>query len=101
MPCIDGREGTGLVYVESGSQTSRLCGIFTVLERNGILNKILEQVDWKEVGVSRVSTERWWKRHKEDDVARRKRENQQKLLKQKKQEALNRISPEDRKLLGL
>ena len=90
MPCNDGRENTYTVYVESGNQTKRLCAVFSVLQQAGTLETTLDKVNWTEAGVSRRSTEEWWVRHQEEDLARRRRKA-----------VLNKLSPEERKILGV
>lgn len=90
MPCSDGRENTYTVYVESGNQTKRLCAVFSVLQQAGTLETTLDKVNWTEAGVSRRSTEEWWVRHQEEDLVRRRREA-----------VLNKLSPEERKILGV
>ena len=90
MPCNDGRENTYTVYVESGNQTKRLCAVFSVLQQAGTLETTLDKVNWTEAGVSRRSTEEWWVRHQEEDLFRRRREA-----------VLNKLSPEERKILGV
>ena len=75
MPWGDGGGvHTSYIEVEKGTQTQRLCAVFSVLERRGLLKEVLDQCDWKEAGISRTSTVSWWERHKEADVARRQRE---------------------------
>lgn len=102
MPCNAdyGDTHTKTVYVESGKQTQRLCGVFSVLEKQGILYKVLSEVDWAEAGVSKASTVTWWEHHKIEDQLRRQREQQAAELKRLKQKALNRLSPAERKALG-
>ena len=101
MPCNDGVDpGGSTVYVESGAQTSRLCGILTVLEKQGLLKGVLDMVDWKEVGVSRQSTEAFWNKHKMDDIVRRRQERLRREKEAKRKEAIAKLSLEDRKLLG-
>ena len=90
MPCNDGRENTYTVYVESGNQTKRLCAVFSVLQQAGTLETTLDKVNWTEAGVSRRSTEEWWVRHQEEDLFRRRRKA-----------VLNKLSPEERTILGV
>lgn len=79
MPCFDHRPD--VVYEErlhNGENAARLCAVFTVLESKGLLGKVLGAVDWKEAGVSRTSTDRWWAKHKKLDAARREEERRRK-----------------------
>lgn len=106
MPCNDGMDPGGVtVYVEKGTQTSRLCAVFTVLQRRGMLDEILSQCDWRESGVSKKSTLEWWERHQREDVARRQREAQERERDRMKQAAREKakkaLTREERKLLGI
>lgn len=103
MPCYDPRDDVQKVEVEveSGKQTSRLCAIFSALERMGMLTQTLDNADWKECGVSRSSTEVWWKNHKEEDARRRQREREEAKRKRERHEALMSLTPKQRKALGL
>ena len=102
MPCNDGYgPGSTTVYVESGNQTARLCGVFTVLENRGELASVLNQVDWKEVGVSKASTIAWWERHKEEDRQRRQREAAETARKKARRAVLSKLSPAEKKILGI
>jgi len=101
MPCTDGGDQRRVEYVENGKQTSRLCAVFTVLEKNGTLDKVLKSADWVEAGVTEASTRQWWERHKNEDRLRRERERVRRLAEAKRKAALSRISETDRKLLGL
>lgn len=101
MPCRDGNENTYPVYVEKGEQTSRLCAVFKVLERNGTLDATLSAADWVGSGVSKKSTLEWWERHKREDAARLNREADERRRKAQRQAVLDKLSKEDKKLLGL
>lgn len=46
-------------------------------------------------------TARWWRDHKEQDRLRLKREQEERKAKMKKKAALAKLTPEERKLLGL
>lgn len=103
MPCNDGGYpgSTRVEYVEHGNQTSRLCAVFTVLEHRGLLQSVLDACDWKEAGVSKASTLDWWARHKEQDYQRRVHEKAEATRKAKKKEILAKLSPEEKKILGV
>lgn len=101
MPCFVGRENTETVYVESGKQTARLCAIFKVLQKNKLLTEILNQVDWKEAGVTKQSTLEWWARHQKEDLRRRQIEREEFLRKQRRNKILSKLTDEEKKELGL
>lgn len=85
---------------------SMLCGVFTLLE-NGIsvnssdlfLEDILFQVNWKGTGMTQMWAEEWWAEHKAAD--KRRKEAEQILLGVKRRTALAKLTPEERKLLGV
>lgn len=101
MPCSDGSDYVREVQVESGTQTQRLCAVFTVLERQRALDKVLDSVNWEEAGVTRASTEAWWQRHKREDLARRKREREARMKEAERLRVLRTLTPEQKKILGL
>lgn len=101
MPCGDGGYPTHTVYVESGTQTQRLCAVFSALQRRGLLDQILDEIDWKEAGVTRQGTLSWWKQHQVEDAERRQREKKEKERQAKRSAVLNKLSVEEKKILGL
>lgn len=103
MPCNDGRDYDRIreVYVEKGTQTSRLCAVFTVLEKRGLLNDVLANCDWKESGVSQKSTLDWWERHKREDVERRQREARQREQDRKRKQLLSKLTIEEKRILNI
>lgn len=78
-----------------------LCGILTVLEVPYDQGKIFELVDWKEAGVKRTDAEAWWENHKKEDALRRAKEATVARKKRIKQEALSKLSDEEKEILGL
>ena len=102
MPCNDGGGSHSYpVYIEKGMQTSRLCAVFSVLEKRGILGEVLGAVDWKEAGVSESSTLAWWSRHKEEDRQRRQREAAEAARKKARRDVLSKLTPAEKKVLGI
>lgn len=51
-----------------------LCGVFTLAEKDGTLEKLLNSLNWREIGHTRAEVEAWWNRHKEEDSKRRQQE---------------------------
>lgn len=78
-----------------------LCGILTVLEVPGDQGKIFELVDWKEAGVKRSDAEAWWTKHKKEDDLRRMKEASAARKKEIKKNALSKLTPEEKEVLGL
>ncbi len=102
MPCNSEYGPIGpTVYVEKGTQTSRLCAVFSVLESMGQLDSVLNQADWKEAGVSKESTRAWWTRHKEEDRQRRQVEAAEAARKKARRAVLSKLSPAEKKILGI
>jgi hypothetical protein len=71
-----------------------LCGVLTVIENTNQLDKLLGKIDWKEAGVSRAKVEKWWAAHTAADKKRRQKEAL-------KTAALGKLTPAERKALGL
>jgi hypothetical protein len=85
-----------------------LCAVLTKLEKDDLYLSVLKDVDWKEAGVSATFVDKWWLRHKLEDEKRRLREakeaerNREKEERRKQKEAvLAKLTPEERKLLGV
>lgn len=106
MPCYDySNENTRTVYVESGKQTARLCAVFTVLEKQGLLAQTLAQCDWKEAGVDLRNTVNWWENHKEEGRQRKDRERANRIVKDRNEKlvtsALDKLTAAEAKALGV
>lgn len=104
MPCLD----CGPNYTVSTKEIDRmrnaealLCAITSVLQKKGMLSTTLTSVNWKEAGISIMVFDEWWAEHLKKDVARRKRENEQAERQRKIDAARSKLTPEERKLLGL
>lgn len=81
-----------------------LCGILSTIRlRDGDdeLGKWLDCVNWKEVGVPRKRVEKWWKEHQAADEERRATELREANKNKVKRDALAKLSPAERKALGL
>jgi len=98
MPCHDGGPSPESMDVVLDAM---LCGIASTLEKQNCLQQVLDSVDWCEVGITRQIFDVWWAEHKQRDSVRRNAEQARRDHKQRRQEALDRLSPEDRRLLGL
>lgn len=123
MPCSDG--GPSLEQIEAQQSLykkrqkeialtrSVLCGICTALEAPGKpglkgidgLPKVLDKVDWEEVGFTRVEFAAWWNEHKLEDQQRRDREQAAKrkaeTRKALQKSGLAKLTPAERKALGI
>lgn len=77
MPCNSDYGDNNIRYEErlhDGVNAARLCGILQVLKAHGLEQKVLDEVDWKEVGTTRHKFDRWWAHHQKADLARKERE---------------------------
>ncbi len=103
MPCNGGPDG----YAYGGPTKEQqlcppiLCGIFTVLEREGSLAEVLALVDWAEVGTSKAVTLAWWEDHKKRDEERRAHEDRMRKKKEARRKALAKLTRSERRVLGL
>lgn len=57
--------------------------------------------DYEEAGVPRKELELWWKSHQEKDRVRREADARRKKRKARRQKALDKLTPREKKLLGL
>ena len=101
MPCYDGRDNVREIFIEKGTQTSRLCAVFKVLEQQHRLEQTLDACDWVGSGVSKKSTLEWWERHKREDQERIEREQDDALRKQKRAKVIAKLSKEELRLLNI
>jgi len=90
-----------------------LCAVMTVFE-NGTgwpsdvsendvryydIFNLYDRVNWKEAGITSRELDKWWAEHKERDNARKEREAVE--LMNKRNKALNKLTFDERILLGL
>ena len=85
-----------------------LCAVLTQLEKDNLLATVMSVANWDEAGISYDYAHGWWEKHKAMDEVRRKKEaeylarNAEKdARKKRKQEVLAKLSPEERKILGV
>ena len=79
-----------------------LFGIMLVLERAGQINQLLDYVNFPALGVTRGQLELWFRDYKREIAALLARNTEERMInKKKKDEALDKLSTDERKLLGL
>lgn len=98
MPCLTYPEQSYVAHPDSqvvdilkksnAELEAALCAVMTACEHRNI-NPIL-WIDYKESGITRDKLESWWEDHKQKDKDRRIKEN-----------ALAKLSAEERKVLGI
>lgn len=86
MPCSDSTVNTHYVYVDRDNPklAAMLCGVLTWVEMNLYMPRLLDNLNYKEMGVTQVELETWWKKHKEEDKRRRNKEAAQKRREKEK-----------------
>lgn len=100
MPCNDGGPDREQMF-EARTLPAMLCGLLTVLERDGDLDAAFAAVDWHEVGCSEEWGRAWWGEHKRRDAERRAYEREREERKRVAEAALGKLSPQERIALGL
>jgi hypothetical protein len=81
MPCTDGTSSEERIqerelevqrHYESKINTisAMLCGVLTWAEKKKLLSRILNEIDWKEAGITEDRFSRWWAKHKAIDGRR-------------------------------
>lgn len=76
-----------------------LCGILSSRQSKTGRKDLLDDVDWKEVGVSRAKVEHWFAAHTEKDRHRRKEEAARERRERAREAALAKLTPAERRLL--
>jgi hypothetical protein len=103
MPCeyYTPQEEAEIAHKSLRKIQAMLCGICTSMEKDGSMEVTLSLVDWKEAGVSRYEFEAWWSEHKDKDKARRLQEHHEKKRQKNIDKALRKLTPAERRILGL
>ena len=105
MPCRDWTvedEWRMKGSVEKAMLSASLCAILTLLEKDPDgFALMLKKIKWKEAGVSKRELMRWWEDHKEKDVKRRERMAEQLKEIKIRKDALAKLTPEEKKILGI
>ncbi len=95
MPCDDGSRDHSYP-VDNPKHMAALCAILSVVGTD-----VLSKVNWKEAGVSRHYVETWWKEHQQADERRRVYEARAKQQQAERDRVLSKLSPLERKILGV
>lgn len=100
MPCTDG----GPTYEQTQEPKrlrAALCAVLSVLEAQQDIRLALNEADWEEAGVTKAWVLGWWEEHKQEDAKRKAREVALKEQEAKKQLALAKLTPDERRILRL
>ncbi len=89
MPCDSGDRYGGVCYVDRQETIESLCECCRAIEGAGLLATLSER------------TQHWWMAHKKADEARNKAEMERATKAAKKRAVLAKLSPEERKILGV
>jgi hypothetical protein len=113
MPCYEPNQDD-IARAEYSARCQRieavLCAVTTWLSQQSggvyanpwsMLDEFMLKVDWSEVGVSKKFFQQWWKEHQQRDVENQRQKKQQARLEQRRQRALNKLTPRERRALGL
>lgn len=100
MPCSDG--GPSYEQTQEPRRVAAvLCGILTHIEAKMKLDVFLAGLDWEEIGITQAWAEGWWAEHKAEDVRRRAWEAEANRVAEIRAAALNRLTPDERRALGV
>ena len=111
MPCRDWPEGpVHTVYEDTPATKAKvktleamLCAVLTASKNIGLDHdlQLIKRINERESGVTKKELFDWWAAHQEKDRARRRAEQAAELKRQVKLQALAKLTPEERKALGL
>lgn len=99
MPCTDG--GVPYDTAPRHNTEAMLCAIVRAAEKLHLTEDLISRADWGEAGVSAISFKGWLEEHRRADESRRQRELEEARRNALKRAALEKLSPEERRLLGL
>lgn len=124
MPCInDSSDRIHEVYKDRDTKEAMLCGLMSMLD--GLVNShndayytsaergyetpgsviyidyFLDKIDFKKAGFKKKELIEWWDEHKRKDIAKRKEEMKEQKNSEARAAALEKLTPDERKLLGL
>lgn len=100
MPCFDGRENERIVEPSDYRELKRIEAVLCSIVRKQGLDFVLNSMD-AECGVDAAQVAKWWERHTRSDRARKLREMEERIEKAKKEKAISKLTPEERKILGV
>lgn len=104
MPCRDWtvEDRYSEISKELSKVSASLCAVLTVLEGDdAAFSAILKKIDWKEAGITKREFLMWWEDHKEQDKIRRARVAKELREIKIRKDALAKLTPEERKILGV
>lgn len=102
-PCRDGGPSAEQIR-EERDIPKVLCAILTCMEKHGdpkYIDNFFADVDWQEAGVDVDWVRAWWEKHKIEDRYRREREAAQRREDEIARAARERLTPEERRILGI
>lgn len=107
MPCYDEWNpplgSIKPIYQDNPRMVAMLCAVLTCIEKGPVYNleHLLKSIDWREAGITRKDIENWWMDHKRQDRRRRKMEQERVRKEIVRKTALQKLTAEEKKLLGL
>jgi hypothetical protein len=110
MPCYEPNQddiARAEYYARCQRIEAVLCAFAKFLSQQEVGYKVsalveaVETINWSEVGVTKKFFWQWWEEHQQRDVEYQRRKKQQARLEQRRQRALNKLTPRERRALGL
>jgi len=100
MPCIDDypvppAQNANEAKSEAAMLGAVVCGIYRKYP------EILDNLDWEQIGISRMRLDKWWESHKARDKAKQIALEKKRKVEADRNAALAKLSDEEKKLLGL
>ena len=102
MPCVsfDDDEETRDQMLDRVVPPAMLCAFIQLLTPRQ-LRTVLSRIDWEKAGITEPMVMEWWRMHQTRDALRQQEARERAEQEVRRRSALLKLSPEERKALGL
>ena len=101
MPCRDDRDDSCYNVEINKNLEAALCAVLSAFATDADRENHLKKINWEAAGVKEVWVRVWWKQHQKLDSQRRMMEAAQQRTANLKKSAATKLTPEERRALGL
>lgn len=105
MPCRDYSDDVRLNEQEVlySKYRAAFCAVMTFLSNSSfeLYDDVLAGIDWRSAGITKKEFLALWNDHQREDAKRREQEEATRRREETRKKALSKLTPEERKILGL